>query len=127
MKAWKIPLIFIVLLLLSALLNLSCGGKTAGTAGEGKEQEQGKGADVMVGKGLIAFVREGDIWIMDGEGGNPRNLTSSTARECNPAISPDGTRMAYTALDGHRNVYVIGTDGRGPTRRKAFPMRRSTS
>lgn len=48
---------------------------------------------------LIAFTsdRDGDddIYVMDIDGGNHRNLTANDTHDDNPSWSPDGTRIAY--------------------------------
>jgi serine/threonine protein kinase len=65
----------------------------------------------------IVFVsdRDGsqDIFIMDADGANPTNLTSSSAAdETEPALSPDGTRIAFEEND---DIVVINTDGSNRT------------
>jgi len=45
--------------------------------------------------GQIAFVRDGDIWIMDADGGHARRLTISSKTESRPAWSPDGRTIAF--------------------------------
>jgi serine/threonine protein kinase len=65
----------------------------------------------------IVFVsdRDGsqDIFIMDADGANPTNLTSSPAAdETEPALSPDGTRIAFEEND---DIVVINTDGSNRT------------
>ncbi|MDQ4127203.1 MAG: hypothetical protein M3151_04515 [Actinomycetota bacterium] len=59
--------------------------------------------------GKIAFYTDGDIWAM-----NPANpdaakrLTTDFNAESNPAVSPDGTRIAYEFLYG---ISVMNADG----------------
>jgi Tol biopolymer transport system component len=49
--------------------------------------------------------------------GNPIQVTSSPAWETDPAISPDGTRIAYASNEsGQRDIYVIGSRGGVPLR-----------
>jgi Tol biopolymer transport system component len=72
----------------------------------------------------IAFEsdREGDndIWIMNADGSNPRNVTGAIAgNEYFPTWSPDGTRLAFrgtygTDLDGE--IYTVRLNGTGLTR-----------
>lgn len=70
----------------------------------------------------IAFVsgpnREGfnkaDIYLMDSDGSNPRQLTSGAAKEVNgdPAWSPDGKEIAfYSNRDGNFDLYIMRRDG----------------
>ncbi|MEM6702139.1 MAG: S41 family peptidase [Acidobacteriota bacterium] len=65
----------------------------------------------------IVFAAEGDLWVVGAEGGVAQRLTSHEGSESNPAISPDGTRVAFTAsYDGPREVYVMPLDGGTPQR-----------
>src|SRR6266540_2837728 len=38
-----------------------------------------------------------EIYLMDGDGSNPRRVTENAAFDCFPALSPDGTRIAFHA------------------------------
>ncbi len=62
-----------------------------------------------------------DIWVIDADGGNPRNLTNHHAQDTSPDWSPDGTQIAFHS-DRNRDwefevrgknweVYVMNTDG----------------
>src|SRR4051794_20022612 len=59
--------------------------------------------------GKIAFVRGGDIWTMNPDGGGQVNLTNSTGRETDPAWSADGTRIVF--VDSDRQISVMVADG----------------
>ena len=51
-----------------------------------------------------------DIYVMDTNGENPRNLTNHPARELEPAWSPDGRFLAYVSnRDGDFKIYVMNT------------------
>jgi dipeptidyl aminopeptidase/acylaminoacyl peptidase len=68
--------------------------------------------------GRIAFVsnRDGDleIYSMEPDGSDQRNLTNDSTADTDPEWSPDGTRIAFVkAIEGHRNVYVMNADGSG--------------
>ena len=55
----------------------------------------------------IAFRHgDGDIYVMDTDGGNVRQLTDER-----PAWSPDGTRTFQSDRDGDTAIYVMDTDG----------------
>jgi Tol biopolymer transport system component len=62
--------------------------------------------------GRIAFssARNGtiDIWTSDGDGGNPRPLTSDAEVDSLPAISPDGSRVAFVSDRGGRRGLWLG-------------------
>ena len=73
--------------------------------------------DPSLGDDALAFVYAGDIWIAAPDGSNPVRLTSHPADERDPIISPDGTKIAYTAnYDGNADVFVIGVRGGEPQR-----------
>jgi tricorn protease len=65
----------------------------------------------------IAFLYAGDLWIADLDGKNVRRLTSDIGVESNPAFSPDGKILAFSAqYDGNTDVYIIPVAGGAPTR-----------
>ena len=58
--------------------------------------------------GIIAFERGGDIWVVEADGSNPRNVTNTpTNVEQHPVVSPDGTRIAYTRTEIYDEIYEI--------------------
>ena len=67
----------------------------------------------------IAFVsnRSGnwDIYVMDADGGNPRNLTKSRHNDWHPSWSPDGEQIAFGSnREGNLEIYVMDADGGNP-------------
>ena len=76
-----------------------------------------------IGQAQIAFVSERDwnleIYVMDADGSNLRNLTNNPARDSSPAWSPDGQKIAFVAYDKDGNdkkevggeIYVMDADG----------------
>jgi Tol biopolymer transport system component len=64
----------------------------------------------------IAFAADRDgnfeIYVMNKDGTGQQNLTSSSARDTDPAWSPDGTRIAFASdRDGSSEIYVMNDDG----------------
>src|ERR1700692_4554215 len=65
-----------------------------------------------ISKTHIAFIYAGDLWVADLDGKNVRRLTADEGLESNPAFSPDGTLIAFTAqYDGNFDVYVMPVTG----------------
>ncbi len=69
--------------------------------------------------GRLAFssARSGtyDIWTSDGDGGNARPLTSDAENDSLPAISPDGSRVAFVSnRGGQRSLWLVSTAGGAP-------------
>ena len=62
-----------------------------------------------------------DIWVMDADGGNPRNLTDHHAQDSSPDWSPDGMQIAFHSdrnrdwefdvLEKNWEVFLMNTDG----------------
>ena len=53
-----------------------------------------------------------EIYVMDADGGNQRNLTNNPADDRSPSWSPDGKRIAFvSARDGKSEIYVMDDDG----------------
>lgn len=65
----------------------------------------------------VVFVAEGDLWRVGINGGIAVRLTTNLAAESNPAISPDGKLIAFTArYEGPAEVYVMPISGGAPVR-----------
>ncbi|CAA9513506.1 MAG: Alkaline phosphatase [uncultured Rubrobacteraceae bacterium] len=62
------------------------------------------------GNGKVAFYRNGDVWTMNADGTGATKLTTNYNAESNPAVSPDGSRIAYEFL---RGIWVMNADGTG--------------
>ncbi|KPJ60697.1 MAG: protease [Latescibacteria bacterium DG_63] len=66
----------------------------------------------------IVFTAEGDLWAVSTEGGTAQRLTTHHGRETCPAISPDGTLLAFSAqYEGPTEVYTMPLRGGLPTRK----------
>ncbi|MFO7733140.1 MAG: S41 family peptidase [Candidatus Aminicenantes bacterium] len=71
-----------------------------------------------VHKNTIVFVSEGDLWSVDIGGGPARRLTTHHGLETSPAISPDGSTLAFSAqYEGPTEVYTMPLAGGLPARR----------
>ena len=65
----------------------------------------------------VAFVYAGDLWSAKLDGTDVRRLTSDEGVESNPAFSPDGSQIAFSAqYDGNTDVYIVPSAGGRPTR-----------
>ncbi len=68
----------------------------------------------------VIFVCEDDLWRVACEGGLATRLTANLGRISSPALSPDGTQVAFTGRDeGEAEVYAMPTLG-GPMTRLTF-------
>lgn len=66
---------------------------------------------------LVYLVAEGDLWRVNALGGEAQRLTTHHGQETQPAVSPDGRWLAFTAqYDGGTEIYVMPADGGSPKR-----------
>ena len=66
---------------------------------------------------VLVFVSEGDLWRTGRGGGSAVRLTNDEGEETEPAISPDGRMIAFTAsYDSNNDVYVMPVAGGRPRR-----------
>ncbi|MGH9847287.1 MAG: hypothetical protein ACREEM_51985, partial [Blastocatellia bacterium] len=66
-------------------------------------------------------LRESDIWMMNADGGKQVNLTKSPGFDGRPALSPDGTRIAFASNRGagflfNFDIWVMNADSSHPRR-----------
>jgi tricorn protease len=70
----------------------------------------------------LAFTYDGDLWISDRDGSNPRRLTRHEGRETSPRFSPDGQWLAFSGeYDGNVDVYLLPVTGGSPRRLTFHP------
>lgn len=84
--------------------------------------EEGRGfyRDPALHGDVLVFQAEGDLWRVPLTGGVARRLTTHPGMESWPTISPDGTRLAFSATyEGPTEVYTMPLDG-GPTVRHTW-------
>jgi eukaryotic-like serine/threonine-protein kinase len=57
-----------------------------------------------------------DVWIMDADGGNRRQLTSNAGRNAGAVVSPDGRHIVFTSTrSGSPAIWRTNIDGSNPT------------
>jgi len=60
----------------------------------------------------IVFSYDGDLWIVESEGGEARRLTAMEGTESFPRISPNGKWVAFTAeVMGNADIYLMPIGG----------------
>ncbi|MEO6331861.1 MAG: PDZ domain-containing protein [Gemmatimonadaceae bacterium] len=75
-----------------------------------------------VARDAIVFAYAGDLWATGRSGGQARRLTSTPTVEKEPKLSPDGSKVAFTAvIGGNSDVYVVPTAGGDPKRLTFHP------
>ncbi|MFO1513830.1 MAG: PDZ domain-containing protein [Verrucomicrobiota bacterium] len=75
-----------------------------------------------VAAGQIVFASEGDLWKVPVTGGVAIRLTAYEGEERFPKLSPDGTKIAFTAqYEGNDDVYVMSANGGEPVRLTFHP------
>lgn len=50
-----------------------------------------------------------DIWIMNADGSNKRQITTDLSQENDPLISPDGSKIAYDS--NREEIWIMDSDG----------------
>ena len=54
----------------------------------------------------------GNIWLMEADGSNPKQIAVSTGNDTRPFFSPDGTQIVFSSSrDGDDDIYVMNDNG----------------
>ncbi|HXI93556.1 MAG TPA: protein kinase, partial [Blastocatellia bacterium] len=62
-----------------------------------------------------AAINHSNLWIMNGDGSNPEQLTDTLADDTLPAVSPDGRYIVFTSnRSGKLNLWRMDIDGGNP-------------
>jgi TolB protein len=107
----RTTIVFGTLTLMSAL---AAGAITLGAGGSSTSALPPTGP---AGNGLMAYSSDGDIWVMNPDGSEPRRLTSGPGDDHSAAWSRDGTRLAYWSVDesgSSADLVVMAADGSQP-------------
>jgi TolB protein len=80
--------------------------------GVGCSDDDNNGDQVAAINGLIAFTSDRDgqreIYVMNPDGTEQRNITHHPAQERSPVWSPDGTRLLFATLrGGNAEIYSM--------------------
>jgi len=70
------------------------------------------------GRIVLASIEAGnlDIWLMNSDGTNRKQLTSNGAQNTTPVVTQDGKYVVYVqGRDGNRSIWRINIDGSKPT------------
>ncbi len=105
----RVAFLVILLMMLTAL--------TAGSIVVGASLLVSPAPPAIVGNGLIAYDAGGDIWVVNPDGTDPRQLTSGPAVEHGATWSRDGTKIAYWTSDGATapdTLVIADADGSHP-------------
>ncbi len=66
----------------------------------------------FVSLGQIAYASDGNIWVMNSDGSNRRQLTNDGISH-HPRWSPDGRRIAFVSGTTERDIFLMNADGSG--------------
>ena len=73
---------------------------------------------------LIAFAREGDVYVMRADGSGQKQLTAGAAIDSRPLISPNGRFVVFERREtaaASRDLYTVGVNGGSPHALSASP------
>ncbi len=88
--------------LMAASLALAC-------AALGQEEVLPAAEGLLRPDDQVAFLRNGDIYMVSGEGRGLQRLTNTTDREVSLRAAPDGSALVYESFDAATNEFAIYT------------------
>lgn len=69
----------------------------------------------------IAFVYQGDIFVVSAQGGEATRLTTNQAHDTEPVWSPDGKHIAFASFrEGSKDIWAVAAEGGTPYRLTDF-------
>ena len=77
------------------------------------------------GQSLVITGREQTLWRVPVSGGTPERLSGAGPRAFDPAISPQGDKLAYTTGAMHTNIWRVDLDARRHATGPAKPLMQS--
>ena len=97
-----------ILLLISALISFTLSAENVSWLRYPSISPDGK---------TVAFSYKGDIYLVDSEGGEARQLTSNPAYDYSPVWSPDGKILAFASdRYGNFDIFTVSAEGGVPSR-----------
>ncbi|MGM9513585.1 S41 family peptidase [Roseateles sp. DB2] len=100
-----------------APLSLACTLLALGLAGGAQAGQNGFYRQPTLQGSIVYFVGEGDLWRVSAQGGEAQRITSHHGQETQPAVSPDGQWLAFTAqYDSGTEIYLMPSSGGVPKR-----------
>lgn len=97
-----------ILLLISALISFTLSAENVSWLRYPSISPDGK---------TVAFSYKGDIYLVDSEGGEARQLTSNPAYDYSPVWSPDGKTLAFASdRYGNFDIFTVSAEGGVPFR-----------
>jgi Tol biopolymer transport system component len=73
---------------------------------------------------LIAFTREGDVYVMRADGSGQKQLTTGSAIDSRPLIAPNGRVVVFerrNAASASRDLFTVSANGGSPHALSASP------
>ena len=65
----------------------------------------------------VAFVYQGDIWLVPASGGEAKQLTTNPAHDTEPRWSPDGKYVIFASYrEGQKDLWAVSVEGGRPKR-----------